>query len=75
MHMLSKMHKSAEPAPTHILMYRDDKFEIKFIVLNAITYQLLNLIQQHAISGKQALLEIAKTLHHPQPETIVDFGQ
>ena len=73
--MLSKRHKTAEPAPTHILMYRDDKFEIKFIVLNAITYQLLSKIQQHAISGKQALLEIAKTLNHPQPETIVEFGQ
>lgn len=74
-HMLSKRHKTAEPAPTHILMYRNDKFEIKFIVLNAITYQLLNQIQQQAISGQQALLEIAKTLHHPQPEAIVEFGQ
>ncbi len=74
-HMLSKRHKTAEPAPTHILMYRNDAFEIKFIVLNAITYQLLSKIQQKAICGQQALLEIAKTLNHPQPETIVQFGQ
>ncbi len=74
-HMLSKRHKTAEPVPTYILMYRDDKFEIKFIVLNAITHQLLNQVQQQAISGKQALLEIAQSLHHPQPETIVQFGQ
>ncbi len=74
-HMLSKRHKTAEPAPTHILMYRNDKFEIKFIVLNTITYQLLSKLQQQAISGKQALLEIAQTLNHPQPETIVQFGQ
>ncbi len=74
-HMLSKRHKMAEPESTHILIYRDDQFEIKFIVLNAITYQLLNQIQLHTINGKQALLEIAKTLNHPQPEAIVQFGQ
>lgn len=74
-HMLSKRHKTAEPAPTHILMYRNDHFEIKFIVLNDITYQLLSKIQQQAISGRQALLEIAQRLNHPQPETLVQFGQ
>lgn len=74
-HMLTKRHKTAEPDPTHILMYRNDAFDIKFIVLNAITYQLLSMLQQQAISGKQALLEIAQTLNHPQPETIVKFGQ
>jgi len=74
-HMLSKRHKTVEPESTHILMYRNDAFEIKFIVLNAITYQLLNQIQQHAISGKQALLQIAQTINHLQLETIVEFGQ
>jgi hypothetical protein len=74
-HRLSKRHKTAEPDPTHILMYRNDAFEIKFIVLNAITYQLLSMLQQHSISGEQALREIAQMLNHPQPETIVQFGQ
>lgn len=74
-HKLSKRHKKATPERTHILMYRNDAFEVKFIVLNAITYHLLSMLQQHAISGEQALREIAQTLNHPQPETIVQFGQ
>ena len=74
-HMLSRRHKTAEPETTYILMFRNDAFEIKFIVLNALTYQLLDKIQQQSISGQHALLKIAQALNHSQSEVIVEFGQ
>lgn len=74
-HLLSKKHQSATPIPTFLLLFRNPSFEVKFIQLNPLTFELLQCIQAEPLSGRQALLNIAEKMQHPQPETIVQFGQ
>jgi uncharacterized protein len=73
-HTMSK--KQANPAPkaTHLIMYLNRAFEVKFILLNPATYQLLLLLQTQAITGLQALQQLATMIQHPQPEAVITFG-
>ena len=74
-HMISKRVQPTEQTKTYILMFRNNTFKVNFIELNAITFELLRQIINSRINGRQALLDIANTLQHPQPEMIVQFGQ
>jgi uncharacterized protein len=74
-HTISKQHKPTGEVKTYILMFRTTDFQVKFIELNAMTYELLKLLETRTLTGRQALLEIAKNLNHPEPEMIVQFGQ
>jgi uncharacterized protein len=74
-HTISKHIQPNVQTKTHMLMFRRNDFKIKFIALNAMTFELLTWIQDHSLTGKQALLEIAEAIQHPQPETIVQFGE
>jgi hypothetical protein len=74
-HTISKRIQPNVQAKAHILMFRNNDFKIKFIALNAMTFELLTRIKDHSLTGKQALLQIAEAIQHPQPETIVQFGE
>ena len=56
------------------MVYRNAQDDVKFIEINAITFKLITLIQQQAMTGEQALVSIASELKHLQPETIIQFG-
>lgn len=73
-HTIAKRNQPTAIATTYILMFRNEAFKVKFIVLNAITFHLLQLLQQQAFTGQQALKQIALALNHPQPEVIIQFG-
>lgn len=73
-HTLSKSNPPKTSEPTFILMHRNADYQIQFIVLNALTYQLLLLIQE-GLSGRQALTKIAKEIQHPEPESMIQFGK
>lgn len=74
-HMLSKKHQPTEQMPTFLLLYREAAFNVKFIQLNPLTFELLQIVEAQPCSGRQALLKIAEKMQHPQPETIVEFGR
>lgn len=74
-HMLSKKHQPTHPTPTFLLLFRDAAFNVKFMSLNPLTYELLATLNTQANSGRQALQQLANKMQHPQPETIVDFGR
>lgn len=74
-HVLSKKHQPTAPTPTFLLLIRNADFELKFIHLNPLTFELLQIIEAKNCTGRQALLQIAATMQHPQPETIVEFGR
>lgn len=74
-HMLSKKHQHTEQIPTFLLLYRDTAFNVKFMQLNPLTFELLQIIEKQTYTGRQALQQLAEKMQHPQPETIVAFGQ
>lgn len=67
--------RQAGEVQTHLIVFRDSDFEIRFIEINATTARLLQLISGSASkSGISALQQIATELNHPQPEEIIAYG-
>jgi len=73
-HKITPRKKPQHKASTQLLVYRNADDMVKFIELNALTYRLISLLLNEAITGKQALTLLAKELQHPQPESIIEFG-
>lgn len=73
-HTLSKSTRNIVPTPTFILMFRNRAFEVKFIVLNALTFTLLQQLQTQPLTAQQALLAMAEAISHPAPDSMVAFG-
>ena len=59
---------------THFAILRNMQDEVKFIVVNPVSMCLLNLLQTTALSGKEALLQIADELKHPNPQLVLAGG-
>ena len=62
--------------PTWIIIYRDAQDEVGFMQINPVTARLIQLLNADdtAITGRQALLQIAAELNHPQPDAIASGG-
>jgi len=71
---ISPRYKPKEKMSTQLLVYRDAEYTVKFIELNPVTFRLIELLQQEATTGKQALTIAANELAHPQPENVIKFG-
>lgn len=67
-----KLPKAAEK--TYLLVFRNLDFEVKFIELNPTTYQLLRLIEENNMTGKQALVRLAEDIKHPDTDAVIQFG-
>lgn len=70
---ISAQFKPDQSKQTHLLVFRNKSFEVKFVVLNPMTYVLLQMSLE-GISGKQALTSLAEQIQHPDPEVIIEFG-
>jgi hypothetical protein len=66
---------AADGARHCYLLYRDHDDVVRFSVLNAITARLLELLRDEALTGHEALSQIARELGHEQPDTLVEFGR
>jgi uncharacterized protein len=73
-HQISKRYKPKQTETTYLLVYRNAEFAIKFIEINAVTHKLLLLTQQQKLTGKQALIQLAAEMQHPDANMIVQFG-
>jgi uncharacterized protein len=73
-HKISARHKPKTPEATYLFVFRNNAFEVKFIELNPMTYQLLSLIQEENLTGRQALTRLATKLNHPDTDAIIQFG-
>ena len=61
---------------THLLVYRDRNYKVKFIQLNDVSRLLLNLLQENrGLTGLELLSEIASTINHPDPSVVIDNGK
>lgn len=61
------------PEPTHLLLIRNSNNKIDFIVLNAITARLVQLLQE-GLTGRAAIHQIAEEIQHPDPVQLLQFG-
>lgn len=60
---------------THLIVYRDADFDVRFIEINSVTARLLQLFSgEDAVSGRAALQQVAAELNHPQPGIVIQGG-
>lgn len=71
---ISKLNQPKSTEQTHLLVFRNAENQVKFIVLNALTFQLLNLIKENKVTSKQALTKLAEEVSHPNKDAIIAFG-
>jgi hypothetical protein len=60
--------------PTHLLVFRNAEFDVRFIQLNAVSTRLLALLVGGDLTGREALERIAKELKHPAPDAVISGG-
>lgn len=66
---------TASEQPTFLLVYRNIIDEVSFIQIPAITFRLLQLLQEsEAMSCQACLQQIADESAHPEPEIIIKSG-
>lgn len=66
----------AQATATHLVVYRDRNDKVGFLEINPVTSQLLERLQKQAdLNGEQLLRQLAEDIHHPNPETVLSFGQ
>lgn len=65
---------SEQREESHFAIVRNAQDEVKFILLNPISMRLLILLQAQPLTGKQALLQIAAELNHPDPSVVLTGG-
>ena len=73
-HTISKKHNTQAKQETHLLVFRNAENAVKFIELNPITFQLLDLMTKLDLTGKQALLRLAEALNYPDGDAMLAFG-
>lgn len=73
---ISPRFKPVEPLtePVCLLVFRDAADEVCFLELNPVSAHLVELLQGGNHSGREALMNIAQALRHPDAEQVVAFG-
>jgi hypothetical protein len=75
-HRIGSRFKPEAPSdqPTHLLVFRDPEFEVRFIELNRVSARLVELMESDRVTGRSALEAIAQELKHPSPATVLESG-
>lgn len=73
-HRISPRKKPSQPELTQLIVYRNSQHQVKFVEINAVTYQLITLMQSQRLTGVQALKRLAQQLGYPDVETIMQYG-
>ncbi len=61
---------------THLLVWRQQDFTIKFMLLNEISLLLLQKMKEQSnCSGLELLTEIAGIIDHPKPDVVIEGGK
>lgn len=68
--------QSVPEKPTHLLVWRQQDFSIKFMQLNEISLLLLQKMKEEpARTGLELLTEIAAEIAHPDPAVVLEGGK
>ena len=73
-HKISAKFKPKNEEKSYLLVFRNAEFKVKFIELNAMTFQLLKLIDENNIGGEQVLVSLAEGMQHPNKDSVIAFG-
>jgi len=76
-HRIQADFQPAEPPAeaTHLLVYRDRQYSVRFMQLNAVTRLLLLQLQESpGLSGREHLIQVAHSIGHKQPQRVLDAG-
>ena len=66
---------AAPEQPTFLIVYRNQDDEVNFIQLTALTYRLLQIIQDHAgLAAQTYLQQVTVESNHPEPAIIMEAG-
>ena len=67
--------KTAPAEPTHLLVWRQHDFKIKFMQLNETSMLLLQKMKEETVmSGLELLNDVAGAINHPKPEVVLEAG-
>lgn len=68
--------QAPDEQPTYLVVHRDRRDEVHFLQINAVTFTLLELLQQNPEwTGQDAVRRIAADLQHPQPDAVMTHGR
>ncbi len=73
-HRISKAYRPRKPSATFLLLHRNAEFEVKFLEINEITAQLLDILSDAPTSAKDALKQLAKKLGYANPDALQMHG-
>ncbi len=73
-HKISQRKLPKVTEKTYLMVFRNAEFEVKFIELNPITFQLLQLIEENKMTGEQVLMRLAEAMQHPNVDAVIAFG-
>ena len=73
-HRISKAYRPRKPSATFLLLHRNAEFEVKFLEINEITTQLLDILSDAPTSAKDALKQLAKKLGYANPDALQMHG-
>ena len=65
--------KDTDPL-TFLIVYRNRDLKVGFIESNAVTFRLLDIIESEALSGRAAILKLAKEIQHSDLNSLLAFG-
>lgn len=73
-HQISKTYRPRKAVPTVLLVHRDSNDEVKFLEINEITAQLLDILAAGAKTGNEAIKHLSKRLGYASPEPLLIHG-
>ncbi len=73
-HRISKAYRPRKPSATFLLLHRNAEFEVKFLEINEITTQLLDILSDAPTSAKDALKQLAQKLGYANPDALQMHG-
>ncbi|HEY7883480.1 MAG TPA: putative DNA-binding domain-containing protein [Cellvibrionaceae bacterium] len=76
-HQLSPDFQPTQPLeePVFLLVYRNRADQVNFMASNAVTVNLIQLLQSEPTTGRQALQQMAVTLGYSEPEALLQPGE
>jgi uncharacterized protein len=78
-HKISLEFRPRKPAPVQLVVFRDQEDKVQFVEINSVTARLLTLLAEglkrsEPMSGREACLQVAAELQHPNPQAVVAGG-
>ena len=75
MHRISPAYRPRKPSPTVLLVYRNAEHAVKFIEINEITAQLLDIFADGPQTAQDALKLLAKRMGQANPDALQIHGR